>query len=140
MANPSEMPPTILYHATTFRAAQLIMDSEGIDPSASERYEHVFLFDAFANATAFVNDYRDNFRDTGPVILEVRGQGLTLTPDPQRPSLPGAWRSADLIEGDRIGAIWEPAGTGWQRTWQRADLAVVCASGRDRPAAIAVDQ
>jgi hypothetical protein len=91
------------YHATTVRAAQLIIDGgEGIDPAFSERFAHVFIFDTLAATLAFVNNYLENFTDTGPTIFELDLAGLPLEPDPQRPPLPGAWRCAEPIESFRL--------------------------------------
>lgn len=90
------------FHATTFRAARLIADGDGLDPDMSERFEHVFLFESFALALAFIERYPGNFRDTGPVVLEIDTTGLSLTADPQVPHLPGAWRYDGLISNDLI--------------------------------------
>ena len=100
--HPAGPPPRFGYHATTLRAASLIQDGEGIDPEMSERFEHVFIFETLEATLRYINDYPANFADTGAVIFEINLAGLALTPDPQRPPLPGAWRTTELIGRERL--------------------------------------
>ena len=101
----------LAYHATTWRAVAYMWDGgAGVDPAASERFAHVFVFETLAQALDFVRRYPDNFADTGPVVLELDVTGLPLEPDPQRPPLPGAWRCPVAIELCRFRARIEPHG------------------------------
>lgn len=108
MAVDSPGSPSLVYHATTPRAAQRMWDSEqGLHPAASERFAHAFLFDRLSYAQAFVARYPGNFPE-GAVILEFLAAGLPLEPDPQQPPLAGAWRCADPIGMERCRAEINP--------------------------------
>jgi hypothetical protein len=96
--------PDIEFHATTFRAAHMILDgADGIDPACSFAFDRVFLFGALDAALAFIAGDPARFSDTGPAILEIDARGLALRPEGDDET----WSSAAAIDVARIVAFIE---------------------------------